>query len=84
MHLGIVTLKQEMAFPDCCYKVGSTLSSKMSLYTASVPKMGLFLADVLTCCHSRKITSLTNNIYDCSIIFKCSGEPARTIPGSCS
>ena len=32
VHWGIVMLKQERAFPNCCHRVGSTESSRMSLY----------------------------------------------------
>ena len=34
-HMGIVMLKQERAFPNCCHKVGSIESSRMSLYAVA-------------------------------------------------
>ena len=36
MHGDIVMLKQERAFPNCCHKVKSTESSRMSLYAAAI------------------------------------------------
>ena len=41
MHRGIVMLKQERAFPNCCHKVGSTQLSRMSLYAVALRFPGL-------------------------------------------
>ena len=35
VHGEIVMLKEERAFPNCCHNVGSTESSRMSLYAVA-------------------------------------------------